>query len=858
MPLTPIEVFSWGGLDSRSNPLNFPPNRSLRCRNWVVRDSGILELRNGFSTVTVTGSSSAAAYHTIIPYTQFDNSGNETPYAVLGQGTQLRALNIATGVVTVPSVRGAALASTASFSSYLGNGKIHFGNGTDQKWFDGTTVRDNGLRTLTAAEVANVVIGYGVGELSLAVNASISISASGTAGSFTATVGNGFLFYVSQFDTLTNELGPTTTNAGSGRVTVAATNKVTLSSLPDVSATAPAFSIVKLISRTGDSLAAANFCTNTSTAITSCTRSGTTLTVISPTHGLSTGNIVVLSGTTNFDSVYSITVTDVNTFTATLSIAVGQDTTGANTTGGTCKRIVSVAAATTTVDVTSPAIDTSITVNDANRGVLASATGLVTPGYQFYASIYNPNGGGHVGNRIVIGGGRFTLASTAANRVNVRITGLPDLSGTDSEWSIMVGRTGDGAQLPYPCQDSNANVMFTASGQTAITLTTQGALFGNSELPTRNGVIPSGLNMFCRVSDRVHGAQVGRPTVYRSATEADSLNGDFIGRPEQSWASNDIDTFPTAQGLTGCFDEDRGAFFATKNHGAVFADTGQGFAWVGPWYGAGMAGKFSWCDTSYGKYWVTGHKQLATMRNGNPVAVSDEYEASALGRIGDAYLSQVQMFHYVDVVNRINKIVIKCLDSNGVPFEVFHDFRIRDERSPEGQCYDAAYSAPLSTNFVLAKVRDSAGAERIWAGASTGQIYQLETGANDAGTEFSADYIALANGGPERLSLTEIQWQGDQNVIVSTGRKLNSTVDTGGDKDIQPLVSAPRTVDANDFLFAANNKNSTINHLFVRFQLTSHSVDGNLSLNDPPHLPVENYGRIYLGRGLMGTQQGPR
>jgi hypothetical protein len=858
MPLTPIESFSWGGLDSRSNPLNFPPGRSLRCRNWVVRDSGILELRNGFSTVTVTGSSSATAYHTIIPYTQFDNSGNETPYALLGQGTQLRALNIVTGVVTVPSVKGAALASTASFASYLGNGKIHFGNGTDQKWFDGTTVRSNGLRALTTTETANIVLAFGVGELTAAQNSTITLTTF-AGGSFTATVGNGYLFYVSYFDTLTNELGPATTNAGSGRVTTVASNKVTLANLPNTSGIA-GFGIVKLISRTGDSLADANFCTNTSTAVTSCTRSGSTISVISPSHGLTTGDVVVLSGTTNFDSVYVVNVVDANTLTIVLFLALGHNTTGSNTTGGTCKRVVSVAAATTTIDVLSPAVDTSITVNDANRGVLASAVSGSLTGYQFYASIYNPNGGGHVGNRIVIGGGRFTLNSASANRVNVRITGIPDLSGTDSEWSIMIGRTGDGAQIPYPCQDSNGNNFFTASGQTAITLTTQGALFGNSELPTRNGVIPSGLNMFCRVSDRIHGGQVGRPTVYRSATESDSLNGDFVGRPEQSWAPNDIDTFPTGQGLTGCFDEDRGAFYGTKNHGAIFADTGQGFAWIGPWYGAGMAGRFAWCDTSYGKYWVTGHKQLATMRNGNPVAVSDEYEASALGRIGDAFLSQVQMFHYVDVSKRINKIVIKCLDSNGVPFEVFHDFRIRDEQSPEGQCYDAVYSAPLSTNFVLAKVRDSAGAERLWAGASTGQIYQLETGANDAGTEFTADYIGLVNGGPKRPSLEEIQWYGDSNVTVSTGRKLNSTIDSSpaAATDMQNLADAPRVVDAADSLFAVNNKNSTINHLYIRFQLTSHSVDGNLNLNDPPHLPLENYGRVYLTRGLMGSEQGPR
>jgi hypothetical protein len=266
-----------------------------------------MELRYGFTTVTMTGSTSATSYHSVIPYTQFTNAGVETPFLLLGQGTQLRVMNISTGAVTVLSPRGAALAATAGFNSYLGNGKIHFGNGTDQKWFDGTTVRDNGLRSLTAAEVANVVLSFGLGEFSTSANATISVSASGTAGSFTATTGNGFLFYVSQFEAISNELGPSTTNAGSGRVTVAATNKVTLSNLP-----VTASSSVKLISRTGDSLAAAGFCTTTSTAITSCSRSGTTLTVVSPTHGLSTGDVVVLSGTTNFDSVYSVTVTDAN------------------------------------------------------------------------------------------------------------------------------------------------------------------------------------------------------------------------------------------------------------------------------------------------------------------------------------------------------------------------------------------------------------------------------------------------------------------------------------------------------------------------------------------------------------------
>jgi hypothetical protein len=849
MALQPLEIMQFGGVDSRSNPLSFPTNRTLRCRNFVPKDSGIMELRYGFTTVTMTGSTSTASYHSVIPYTLYNNAGVETPYLLLGQGTQLRVMNITTGAVSLLSPRGAALTSTTGFNSYLGNGKIHFGNGADQKWFDGTTVRDNGLRSLTTAEIANIVISFGIGEMTTANNASITLTATGSTGTFPATSGNGLLFYVSLFDPTTNELGPATTNAGSGRVTVAATNKVTVGGLPDFSIPLP--TIKKLISRTGDSLANAFFCTDTSTAITSCSRTSTTLTVISPTHGLSSGDVVVLSGTTNFDSIYSVTVTDANTFTVTLFLAVGQNTTGANTTGGTCKRVKTAASGTTSIDITSPAQDSTIVVNDANRGVAATSTSSVTQGYQIYGCIYNPNGGGHVGNRVAIGGGRFTLNIASANRVNIRITGLPDLSGTDSEWSIMIGRTGDAAQLPYSCTDSNGNFFFTVSGQTAITLTTQGALFGSSEMPTRNGVIPAALNMFARVNDRIHGGQTGRPTVYRSASEADALNGDFVGRPEQSWAPTDIDTFPTSEGLTGMFAEDRGAFYGTKNDGAVFADLGQGFAWLGPWYGAGMAGTRSWCYTPYGIFWVTGHKQLATMNNGSPVAVSDEYQAALLARIGDANLSKVEMAHLTDAAKGINKITMKCLDSSGVPFEVFHDFRNKDERSPYGQGYDAAYSAPLATNFILSKVRDANGAERLWAGASSGAIYQLEDGANDAGTEFTGDALFPVSAGPGRSSLPEIRIFGDSNVTMAISNRL----DKGLTEFTQLAQEAVAGEEGNSY-YKYKQTTTKFNKGYLRMQLTSHSADGNLDLNDPPHCPLETYGRIYLGQGLVGSQQG--
>lgn len=850
--LTPIESFQFRGVDSRSHPLNMPPGSALRCRNWVPKENGSMELRYGFSTVTMS-TVSATAFHSLLPYTQYDNSGIETPYLILGQGTNFTVLNINTGVVTSPTIKGAALSSSNSFQSYLANGKIHFGNGVSQKWFDGTTVRDNGLRSLTAAEIANIVIGFGIGELDAAANSTITLTAA-AGGTFPATTGNGFLFYVSLFDTTTNELGPATVKASTGRITVTANQKVTVANMPNNSATFP--NVVKLISRTGDSLSSAYFCTNTSTTVTSCTRSSTTLTVISTAHGLSTGDVVVLSGTSNFDSLYKVTVSDANTFTVTLFQAVGQNITGANTTGGTCKRVVAAAAATTSVDVTAPTQDTTILANDAARGLAASSSTLANPGYQFYASIYNPNGGTHVGNRIAIGAGRFVSTTV---RVNARITGLPDLSGTDSEWVVLIGRTGDSAQVPYPCADSNVNWFFAASGQTAITLTNQGALDGNNEMPTRNGVIPAGLNMFALSGGKIAGAISGRPTVYFSADESDSLNGDFVGRWEQSWAPTDIETFPTAQGLVGMFDEDRGVFCGTKNDGGIIADLGPVRAWIGPWYGAGFAGARSWCNTPYGKYWVTGHKQLATFEDGLPVAVSNEYSTALLSKIGDAYLTQVEMKHLADIAKGIDKIVIKCLDSTGTPFEVHHDFKLRDARSAIGQGYESVYSSPLATNFVMSKVRDANGVERLWAGASTGRLYQLETGANDAGTEFAADALYLLNGGPNRPTLPEIRWYGDAGVVVSGTRKLNTaladipkwTPATGGAEIVQGSDG--------DSYFRAKppaGMSTEASHMYIRFQLTSHSADGNLDSNDPPHNPLEVYGRIYLVQGLAGEQRG--
>lgn len=853
MALNPVELFEIGGVDSRSNPLNFPRNRSLRMKNWSPQDSGIMQLRYGFATVTMSTVTSAA-FQNLIPLVLYDASGNETKYLILGQGSAtFKLFNISSGVITAPALRGAAFAASARGSYYAVNNHIYFGNGTDQKWTDGTTWRNNGLRSLTAAELANVQLFTGIAELTSIQRSAVAANATNS-GSFTATTLSGMQFFVSAFDTSVNEVGPGTQPAPAARVTVSTVNqKIAFTGLPVYSGA----NQLKLISRTIDGGGNALFCANTTAANATLSVSGSTVTVTSAAHGFSNSDIIMLASFTDtkFNQPVFISGVTANTFTFVISSGASLYSLADS---GTVQRLVSVAAATTTVDITSTQTASGFIANQA-LGLAATSTSLANPGYQFYASIYNRTGGQHVGNRLAFGP-RFTLAT----RSNIRIFGLPDLTGTDSEWEILIGRTGDGAEVPYVIIDNAGNFANVRGPQAAAYLMNQASFDGTKEMPLNNDVIPAGLNMFCTPGDHIQGAQTGLPTVHISGSELDSNNGDFVGDWAQAWSAGDIETFPTAQGLTGCMEVEGEGFYGTKNHGAILSDITGERLWRGPWYGAGMAGIRSWCDTPYGNFWVTGHKQVATLINGIPAPVSDEYEAALLSRIGDSFLSQTEMFHVYDASKRISHILIKCLDSNGLPFEVIHDFRIRDARSPQGQGYEFSYSAPLATDFTLVKTRNSTGLEVLWAGSSAGQLYELHSGATDAGTEYSADALFMVNAGPNRPTVPTFRWYGDQRVIVSAGKTMDSTLDASQSTDLTQLTPVASGAIATsggekDFHYEASLSGLNgpeIKNVFLRLQLTSHSADGNLDLNSPPHIPLESYGRVYVSQALVGRGRG--
>jgi hypothetical protein len=836
--LRALEQIDAGGVDSRSNPLNLPRNRALRCLNWVPKQAGFWELRYGYSTVTMS-TVSASAIHSIFPYRTLD--GHKYVLFMSNDNT-LKVLDTATGTVTTPPVKGAAIASAAKGAGYFVQNHFHYGNGTDQKWFDATNWRNNGLPALTFAQIQNVTVTEGVRELTTAQAASVTLTGAG-GGSFAADTLTGHLIYVAIFDTSNNEIGPATISVASGRIKLTLNQEIQIAALPDLSTVNTNW--VKLIGGTIDGGNLAWFFTNTSTNLTSCTRAGVTLTVVATAHGMNSNDVAILAGTGNFDGVYLITKIDANTFTVVLPATNTNANTGAI---GTVKRIVSAANAATTVTVLAPTQDTSYQVNQ-NRGLPASTIGGATPGYQFFGSIYNPNGGGHVGNRIAIGG----RALQTAYRSNWHLAGLPDLSGTDTEWTILLGRTGDGAAVPYACADNAVNWQFVASAQTSFTLTAAN-IDGAHELPTRNGIIPSQCNMFCVAGDYVYAGDTGSATLRRSGSLADFRAGIFTGDPAQSWAPNDIDTFLTGEPCTGMFEIDQEVFVGTLHDSALSVNLAGIQQWVGPWP-VGIAGRRAGTKCgAHGFYWITGDKQLATFSQGVPVIVSEEYELAELAQIADSHLSTVELIYYRSALQNKDELRIEVQQGSDTPYTIIHDFKLREIYSAPGSLYGQGYSSqfqgPLQAPFTSALVRDGNGKLQIFSGATTGQLYQLYTGADDVGNQYTADLIMLASGGPNRPSVPFVDYYGDQNVQITVGRNLSSSIAPGAQWGFDPPNSDANVSQAvpgaeQDFLYRFALTPSEVQRLYLRFQLTSHSADGNLNMNSPPHVPLENYGRIY-------------
>lgn len=485
--------------------------------------------------------------------------------------------------------------------------------------------------------------------------------------------------------------------------------------------------------------------------------------------------------------------------------------------------------------------------NDA--AILASSVGTPQAGYKFYACIYN-RVTGDVGNRIAIGD---RVVPTVNSEIG--ITGLPVFD--DDELDILIGRTADGAEVPYACMDTDGNWLYAPHGQTSITVSVQD-IDGGAELPVRN-TQPQNIKQICRTGDRMYGRQHESPYVRYSESDSDAARDGsflFVGRWANAWPDNNVETFPTGENTTNIKSYNNETWVWSWEHVAILSELSGTPGWQGPWIG-GCPSRRGYAETPRGPVWFTSEKQLASMTQNGPVSISDEYERSELKRIGDAYLSEVEVVPFRDQEKGIDIIIVKGRDKDGNPLQVIHDANLVDERSQTGQGYTHIFSGRLANDYTIASVQDDNGRQQVWAGSQDGQLCQLYTGANDDGVEYDAEMILLVNAGPERPSAKFLEWYGDGNLEVSVAQKLDSLMQDfidltgtrelvqGGEHDSQYRVdlNVPKVT-------------TELKHVYVRLKLRSHSEEGNLELNDPPHIPLETYGRIYQVAPLLGSERG--
>lgn len=491
----------------------------------------------------------------------------------------------------------------------------------------------------------------------------------------------------------------------------------------------------------------------------------------------------------------------------------------------------------------------------ASAGTVPKSTvGGAQPGYQFYMAFWNRTTGA-VSNRVKIGS---RILFTDEDH-EIDFSSLPNVSAENSELDILIGRTGDGAEVPHAIVDADENWVYVPNGQTSATVDTPG-IDGAAELPTTNAQPSLWVKAFARCGDYLHAIVSGGPWCYRSEIGVDDpIDSGHVGRPEQNWGFNP-ETFPTGDIPIAVHGFNGDAWYQTQEDLAIMVDQEGVPGWQGPWQGAGIAGQDAFAVGFKGyPYWLSGHKQLFTMTSEGPIPISDEYEAALLAKIGDAYLSQVQLVPFRDAELQIELMCIKARDKDGKPFIVIHDFQARDERSPYGQALEISYGNALGNDFYLANLRDKDGHARLWAGASDGQIYQLFDGVTDNGDEFSADLIGLLYIGPHRTAVKNIEWYGDEKLQFYLSDKLDTTLTDERWVGLHESEPEKAPGDENNPHYQVTIPDPEMVHAYVWISLDSHSADASaqgMKLNDPPHVPLETYGRIYMVSPLVGTSRG--
>src|SRR3990167_1075148 len=389
---------SFGGVNDSAHPLNFPITRSVRCKNWVPKPNGRLQLRYGYTLPTMS-TVSAADIHSA---TYFETWAG-TQYILFQQSTALKQLELLGGTVCAI----ATLTSAAQFGHFRANNKLHLSNATEFKSYDGTTLRNNGIREPQAADFATV-------------------STIGTPGTATDVAG-GDTAWASVGNALASDDAYATVSLGSAETS----DWIQVSS---IGLAIPAGALIVDVR----AIVEGNSGSNASSLHAQIIKAGTQQGEISTNVYSESSDTVTTASFTTENGGLSLSPADVNATDFGMAVRMQSDpgTTGTRSIDQITVQVI---------------YTTSVTVS-ASTATPGSFSTTELTGYQLYLAYYNPNTG-HVGNRMAIG----TRTTVAGEGYSLVLEGLPDISGIDSEWLKVVGRTPDGGEVPYWFIATNAD-----------------------------------------------------------------------------------------------------------------------------------------------------------------------------------------------------------------------------------------------------------------------------------------------------------------------------------------------------------------------------------------------------------------
>jgi hypothetical protein len=806
-------------------------------------------------SMSIGGGSVGSPIHSIADYQTLDSNNLPVRFLMIGAGTGVWSLNLQTLVLTQVGT----LPTSDRWGTFNANGQLHIGTKAGVWFWDGIKLRKNGIRALTTAEASAITVSIGAAYPDVT-----GVSAAFTTGGLWASSDLiGELVYAAIFDPSTSSLSPFI-EIGASRVQGAAGQKLVISGLPSLTGgklwipgiTADGSSAAAFLSARGSAHAPTAL-----PAMVAGVFSGSLLTIQSTSHGLSTGDVVL--GTIGLHiSAHSVSINVLNNFGPMAVTVIDANHYSIPISGDP--------STTTVTSYSAYQVLTGGTVSDGayripglalntKAGIPATSVQSAQPGYQLYCSIWNPVTG-HVGNRVAIGG-RLAPPTPCTAFIN----NLPILTSEDPEFEILIGSTVDGGEVPYALMDANGNWLSVRSGYISNTFDGTYELDFESELPSRNGV-PVPMDRFCTIGDWVLGA-TGTDTLVRvSGSATAALSPTVLGRPEQSWAPTDALMFPFRETILNMWETGNDCIVMSGPHMArlVYA---QGIWDWAETFPMGVAGQRAFTHTDKGPYWVNFKKKLATIGSAGPMEVSGEYERALLSKIGSKYMNDVTLMHLHNVDKYQDQVIIKARDANGNPFEVVHDFNLSGQQSysmsqtaggkrvysndvaSTGQGYIRQYAGPLASDYVMADCEDVDGFSRCYLGGSDGNVYIGQEGWNDAGTEYSADYIGLSNLGPDRPTIVDVDLWGDTDILnqdVFSWRK-----DLDGSSDWSAVASIQHRAEEHDMHFHHQFSPGDLHMFYYRFQLNSHSADAPaVELSDPPHLPLEGYGKIYMARAL--------